>query len=522
MKQVCLGFATLLLGSSLIYGYDTDFLQVPVFDLPDQNVVSPDSAHGLTPKRLQTATSVQHIPVPLPVTTSPNQVIEQSFYRVEPPPVPEVPVVTVIRPAAPMFQQEPANGGNGSGNSGVDPYLYAELERMNSVIQQLQKDTAKPDPSKSWSAPRVTGRLLFNHYSIDQPDGATSDYKNKAGLRELRLGVIGTGYDAFDYKAEIALANNGHVNLVDAWIGAKNVPGFGYVRVGHFLVEDGISFLSGSSNTTSTDTLAPNPTFRMSRRFGIGSTNLFANDRIRLFYGVFQGDATHEIRFLDYDDQGPVFNTRLTMLPYYGRDGRNFLHVGGHYTYVSASPAALSAQVGGKNWLASSLTTGRIESNHNHRAGLELLYQRGAFAVLSETYLARYGMGAAPTKMATGTSVELGYFLTGEHRAYSKANATFGAPTTVNRPFQPYKHGEWNLVKGLGAWQIFTQYSYLDLDDWRDTGGGRQHDLGFGVNWYWTPNLRWTFEYVHSQQNKGNDYKHSHQDIFGASARVSW
>ena len=102
----------------------------------------------------------------------------------------------------------------------------------------------------------------------------------------------------------------------------------------------------------------------------------------------------------------------------------------------------------------------------------------------------------------------------------------------MNRPFQPFKSGGWNLVRGPGAWQIYTQYSYVDLIDWRgiDLGlenryqpiGGYQHDLTLGVNWFWTSNLRWMFEYTHSQQNTGQDRTYCYQDILGASVRINW
>ena len=536
MRKIWFGIVTILFfSSSHVFGYDATYLFGTPSHQSDQTVVPPDQAvvppenftvpqeesSGLTPKRSQSTTVVQHVPVPLPIPVYQSQ-------PVDPYPAAEVPIATVaLRTEAALFQSEPAAPSSALGNGGVDPYIFTELERMDSAIRQLQKDTAKPDPKKSFSTPKITGRMLFDAYSIDQPDWATTNYQNKFGLRELRIGVSGTGYQVFDYKAELIVGNAGTINVNDAWIGAKNVPGFGYLRVGHYSVETGIIYLSGSANSTSTDYLPPSTTFYFARRFGISSEHLFAQDRIRWFYGVFQGKATNADRFIEGDDQGYIFNTRLTMAPYYESGGRRLLHIGGHYSYVTVPDTTLNTTVGGKGWLTQTLKTGPIEGENHHRAGGEFAYQNGPLGAISEVYLARYGRGAAPTRMATGASLELSYFLTGEHRAYNLAAGTLGAPE-VNRPFQPVKCGGWNLVNGPGAWQVFSQYSYIDFGDWRwvtdynKVVGGREHDLTFGVNWFWTSNLRWTLEYTHSQRNTGLDRKYNYEDIVGANARIVW
>jgi phosphate-selective porin OprO/OprP len=365
------------------------------------------------------------------------------------------------------------------------------------------------------------------------------------GLRELRLTLTGTGYEVFDYKAEFALssmavavsnadgvgqATAGTVVFNDLWIGAKNVPLLGYFRVGHYNLEISPAYLAGTSHNTLIETTAPATSFFLARRLGMSSEHLFAQDRIRWFVGVFQGRAINNARSITDDNQGYILNTRLTAAPFYANGGRQVLHVGGSYAYVEAPLPGISAYLGGSNWLPTTLTTGQIRSRQHHRSGIELAYQSGPFAVKSEGFFTQYGR-VDEHRMARGASVELSYFLTGEHRAYNLATGTFGA-ATVNRPFRPFKSGHWNLVDGLGAWQFVTQYCYVDLTDWRSTSttngnvtgryGGYQHDLTFGVNWFWNSNLRWVFAYTRSQQNIGADRRYCYQDIFGVSARVHW
>jgi phosphate-selective porin OprO/OprP len=310
----------------------------------------------------------------------------------------------------------------------------------------------------------------------------------------------------------------------------------GYLRAGHYLVETGIEHLSGSTQTTSTKFLPPAGSFNLGRRFGISSEHLFANDRIRWFGGFFQGQdittgpgTSGGGRFVHLDNQGYILNTRLTVVPYYSAGGRNLLHFGGHYSYVDAPMAIISMHSGGNGWsIGNTLrATAGNYAGHHHRSGLELAYQRGPFGIMSEAYFARYGYGASSGKTAKGASLELTYFLTGDHRNYNLATGTLGA-VNVKRPLVPFKSGDWNLVRGTGAWQVFTEYGYVDLCDWRagDTAGNRyggyQHDLTVGMNWFWTPNLRWVLEYTHSQQNTGSDRKYCYQDTIGKSVRINW
>jgi phosphate-selective porin len=220
---------------------------------------------------------------------------------------------------------------------------------------------------------------------------------------------------------------------------------------------------------------------------------------------------------------------RLTAVPIYENEGRQVFHVGGHWSYVNSrnNQTSLSIQPGSNSWYTALLKTDLFANNNHHRAGLELAFQNGPISFATEWYFARYAdhftptLGYAPNRTATGGYIEFGYFLTNDHRSYQLKNGIFGA-AKVNRNFRPFKSGEWNLIDGFGAWQLILQWSYLDLLDWRNTknNGGRQNDLIFGVNWFWTSNIRWIFEYVHSQQNTGSNYHSRSEDIFGTSLRL--
>lgn len=87
--------------------------------------------------------------------------------------------------------------------------------------------------------------------------------------------------------------------------------------------------------------------------------------------------------------------------------------------------------------------------------------------------------GAAPT--FDGYYVQAGYFLTSEHRKYSKKSGTFGRLT----PRENYNF----RTGGLGSWEIAFRMSQLDLNDSR-IRGGRLTDYSAALNWYLNPNVR--------------------------------
>ena len=522
MKKIWCGIAATLLGSSLVFAYDTEIPYVPVIEQAEQTAITSESPTGLTPRRAQTTViRAQQSAPPTPFIP----------YYEEAPPVaeaaPRVATVAFAEVAAPA-------------TAGSDTYVYAELERLNSVIQQLGAGITKPNPRTSWSTPKLGGRLHLDNFSINQHKDDDPDYQNKAGLSELRLTITGNGYEAFDYKAELVCVGTAQISILDTWIGAKNVPGLGYFRVGHYNVETGLMYMGGSAQTTLTAFSPATLSFNLGRKFGCSSDLLFANKRIRWHNGIFQGQSINGPNgtlSVQNDDQGLIYNTRLTAVPYYANDGRYMLHVGGHYSYIDevSSYKGVNSFLGGTNFLGTMLTTGQNDVSHHHRGGLEMAYQAGPFRALVESFAADYGSEGT----ATGTVVEMTYFLTGEHRSYNLDFGVFGAPAKVNRPFRPFKCGDWNLVDGMGAWQLVTRYNYTDLSDWgyseRITtnpdqtttttvlsNGGYQHDWTVGLNWYWTTNLRCIFEYTHSRQDTGQAYARSYQDVFGTSIRVVW
>jgi phosphate-selective porin OprO/OprP len=132
---------------------------------------------------------------------------------------------------------------------------------------------------------------------------------------------------------------------------------------------------------------------------------------------------------------------------------------------------------------------------HVHTLGLEALWVYGPFSVQAESMVAVVDQATATTAGLAGTYLQVGYFLTGEHRPYDRVN---GAIDRV-KPFEDFfwvntEHGR---ERGIGAWEVAMRFSNIDLNDGNIAGGVMNNVTG-GVNWYCNPYCKVVFNYIHS------------------------
>jgi phosphate-selective porin OprO/OprP len=101
------------------------------------------------------------------------------------------------------------------------------------------------------------------------------------------------------------------------------------------------------------------------------------------------------------------------------------------------------------------------------------------------------------------------YFLTGEHRSYSKNKGAFDR-------VKPKQNFGLDKEKGWGAWEIAGRYSYLDLSD-GGISGGELDDFTLGVNWYLYPNVRIMGNYIFADLDDVGE-----TSIFQMRFQVDW
>ncbi|MDR0390719.1 MAG: hypothetical protein LBH59_02345, partial [Planctomycetaceae bacterium] len=369
----------------------------------------------------------------------------------------------------------------------------ASLEaRISSIESALKMKQDKPNPKKGFTRV-IDGRVYFDSYNVSNQKGSATglprlntltDYN---GLRDLRVGVKGEGYDIFDYKVDLCFIeqtgtnNNSSVNLKDVWFGVKNVPLLEYVRIGHYRLEDGASNLTGGTNTTFFE--FDGRDFATGRRIGISSRHLWAKDTIRFFAGFFYDrNIANRARFDRNNDQGSITNFRLTFLPYASRgkdgkiDGKNFLFFGGNYSYYDLSKSAgnqsasFTERFGTLDLL--SLQSLTIPTTSYNKFGLEFIYQKTAFTLQSETYANVYNSvnlnGTTRDRTIWGTYITAKYFLTGDYRKFSADNAAWGS-VNLKHNLELKKICDSNFAEWIGGLELAVKWAYTDTSDFYDS-----------------------------------------------------
>jgi phosphate-selective porin OprO/OprP len=304
----------------------------------------------------------------------------------------------------------------------------------------------------------------------------------------------------FLFKAEYDFAHSSgragalDVKYKDVYIGVTRLGPFGTLRVGHFKEPYSFQFLIDAGDRTFMEEALP-IVLTPGRNMGIALNHHLLDQRITWAIGAFQ-NVTDDSNFFGKDKQTNL-TLRFTTLPLYADGGRKLVHVGGAYSHqFRRDDDTVRYQQRPETDLADQLwDTGDLPSESQDAVGAELALNLGPFWAQLETsvvYLNTMGEGSNHFKAAY---VQLGFFLTGEHRPYDTA---LGVYTRV-RPRRPVTRGGW------GAWEIAARASYIDLNN-KLVRGGYGDEAGAALNWY-----------LHSSVRIGVNYLHTHRNAAGSS-----
>ena len=237
-------------------------------------------------------------------------------------------------------------------------------------------------------------------------------------------------------------------------------------------------------------------------------------------------------------DGGYGTSERLTWVPSWECDGKNYLHIGaGHFFnappndtvnfrsipefFVGANgPGAVGtsgqAVPGGSNGTPFFVATGDLKVSHYNVLGSELLWVQGPLSIQSEAMVNLVGQNGGSTAVLPGVYAQTGYFLTGEHRPYDRKTGT------IDRiiPKSNLGYDGKTCHVGHGAWEVAGRWSYLDLND-SAIKGGTLMDYTAGVNWYWNPYTKMVFNYVHAVSNTAL-FPTAQTDMFGVRAQLDF
>lgn len=379
------------------------------------------------------------------------------------------------------------------------------LEALEARIAQLeQRDAAAIPLHASWQNGirlqsednaillRIGGRVQNDFAAFD----AESDVVDEVGelrsgtkFRRARIYFSGTLHEHGLFRVEYDFAG-GQSSFRDAYLGLRNIPVLGTMRLGRMLQTHSLEQLSGNSYHTFMERGLP-AAFNGYWNTGIAFNNTALNQRATWAVGAFKSTDA----FGDSDTNSEhLVSARLTGAPIYRDEGRTWTHLGVSYVRRKPDDAVYSVGTRPESSVAPSfIGTGDIPSDRVDLFALEFAATRGPASIQAEYHRSRVDLleteefPHAGDAELDGYYIYASYFLTGEHRPYIRDTGVLGrvAPRSNFR-------GEGS---GLGAWEVALRHSELDLND-DPIEGGRLRNLTVGLNWYINPNMRLMWNYV--------------------------
>ena len=398
---------------------------------------------------------------------------------------------------------------------------YADLAARVAALEAAadeREDTGWMDMSGERFGVHIGGRIFGDYVNFVGQDlasraafGKQPDYYE---MRSIRLFCEGEGYGVFDYRMEFDLEpENGGAEAVamrDMYVGIRELPILGYLRVGNFWEPFSLEQQTRLEHTTFMERALPN-VLVPGRHVGLCCYNHTANDRFTIAYGAFfdranidygpiTDDASQVVKQVTDSNQGIDIPIRVTCNPIYRAGGRGVLHAGGGVVWTNDRDNLLSFTATPEVHEANAhLSTGLLAMDSYYRANFELAGVYGPFSLQSEVF---YVHGDAPPgffdRDLYGAYVYGSWFLTGENRVYNRRSGSFGR-VTPNTNFWMVRTARGRCT-GLGAWELAARWSYLELQGLPGIGPleGQMNDVTLGVNWYWNPQMRLMCNYIHS------------------------
>lgn len=528
-----------------------------------QNTAAPAATVPATPMAtIPLPTSAPMTPAPM--TTTPSGVTSPTPMAMPGTPVGSAPTGGLPSPPSSAIFPSPVDSGATTGqqftsapgqesrqpvNPASDPGNFSAvwLNGMNFTT-----------PNKDWVI-HLGGRLQFENVLWSQPTSLKGSPPGNGGIpaatptsgtgvgalddgmffRRVRLRSDGTGYGVVEYQFEVDFEQLNYITYDNLWVGFKDVPFLGTVRVGQHKVPQGLEMIGSDYHLTFLERSSLADAFWTLFAPGIFVSNSYLDKNLvvqTMFHRVQPTQFYNE----DFGDGNYASTSRVTYTPIYADDGAIVLHVGGSYQFRTGDlgrtiqPGGTGSAVAdrfdvarfrarpeirdatgigsvGNGVLGGDVgrfvDTGFLLASNVQTCSPEFLLIYGPFSVQAEGAWSRvadarsiYPASAANRDRGNptfwGGYVQASYFLTGEHRGYDRRMATFDRPKVANN-FDPRNLSDGEECDGnanpgtggWGAWEIGYRFSYLDLNDNGINGGLlRQHTLG--LNWYFNDNFK--------------------------------
>lgn len=341
---------------------------------------------------------------------------------------------------------------------------------------------------------KLGGRLLNDWAYIDGDSDTESlarldedaDFGSGTEMRQGRLFLSGSLYEDLRFKVQYDFAGS-DADFKDTWIGFANVPYVGNVKVGHFKEPFSLENLTSRKYIRFMERGLQNA-FVPGRNTGVMVNDSAMDGQMTWGAGFFRDVDNAGFGF--GEDETYNFTARVTGLPYYADQGRQLLHLGLSYSHKWIDNDSVSFSSRPQAHLTSAFVdTGDIAADGVDLVSPEAAFVSGPFSVQGEYVSSLVDDEAGNDPHFMGYYLQGSYFLTGEHRPYSRSSGAFSRI----KPKQNFALGG----EGWGAFEVALRYSALDLED-EQVNGGELDTITAGLNWYLYPNLRMMLNYIYA------------------------
>jgi phosphate-selective porin OprO/OprP len=341
------------------------------------------------------------------------------------------------------------------------------------------------------AAPRWEDAETGNYFKLRGRvyiDAATSEWETVGGtlsstgteFRTARLGVEGRWF-SWGYKAEFDFAGD-EVTAKDAILSYR---GDGYtVNFGNQKTPNSLDEQTSSLYTTFMERGTVTDLFGLDRRIGV--TFKTGGDTYSFAAGVF-GGQTGDLSSSTMSDETSALAARLTFTPVNTDD--LVIHFGGSLRAMDYADQGARIRARPRTHTSGRIVTadfrpGRAlgQADSSLLYGVEAAMISGPFHGHAE-YMNLEMDGPAGDPGFDSYFVNLGWFLTGETRAYQAASGAFRRTS----PRAPVSQG------GSGAWELAARYDFSDLNDVNE---GELTTWTLGLNWYAEKYVRFMANYV--------------------------
>ena len=405
--------------------------------------------------------------------------------------------------------------------------------------------------------------MQFDNGWYSVPENVNSSMDNPltdgSDLRRLRLNATGTVYKQFEYRLEVDFSGatdfrtttadpQAPLFLTDNWIGMKEIPFFGTLRIGH--QKEFLTFSNGTSDRYGPFMERPLvfDAFEDGNQFNNGATlsKSYLDKKLQIWTGLFR-TGTRTGAF-GVGGGRTAFDQRISYFPILNLEEQQWWVLQAHGTERSLPIVSTTdgktqffkapqvqifnrplVRTGSGFQVPRIISTPTLFSQDGETAfslGTQAAYGRWTFGteyVAAQIYnaylntITGYVSSNGRDAQSIGNQYYDGFyvqglcFLTpGDHRSVNPESPGYTRISPV-RPFQWRRSDDGAVTRGPGAWELKFRYDYTNIENPFFTqaviptrfSGGNYQAYTFGINWFTNANMSIMGDYVYNYRDAG-------------------